>query len=298
MIIKFLKDGKRYKFSTPEYALGLDKIKIDSADVPAVEGGFVIINDDDIETDYSAYTVPYEKTDKYIIFTSDENAYYTFLVYDKDTTFVNRQVTITSKEMENGIFQFSGQGKAYKFPEAKELFDEDGFNLYKVVDGKIINTTEEEKDVYMAEKNQKELEEAVTQKINEISGACSAAIIKGIDYGDKHFSYTNDDQKNLSNAVQLVLATGESIPYHADGESCEVYSKEDILSIYVAEETNLTENVTYHNQLKLYIQSLTSAKEVKVIEYGKTELTGIYKETYDKMMAQANEVIKKFIGEN
>lgn len=87
-------------------------------------------------------------------------------------------------------------------------------------------------------------------------------------------------------------------PYHADGESCRLYEPDEIASIYVLEETNLTHNTTYHNQLKLYIQTLTTKAEIEEVKYGETELTGEYLETYNMIMAQAQEVIRHFIGEN
>ena len=89
-----------------------------------------------------------------------------------------------------------------------------------------------------------------------------------------------------------------AVPYHADGESCRLYEPDEITSIYVLEETNLTHNITYHNQLKLYIQTLTTKAEIEEVKYGETELTGEYLETYNMIMAQAQEVIKHFIGEN
>ena len=84
MFLKFLNSDKRYEFTSGGYNIDAEKVKIDSADIPATKGGFIIVNDDGIEFDYSAYSVPYEKTSEYIIFTSDTKIYYTYLVYDKE----------------------------------------------------------------------------------------------------------------------------------------------------------------------------------------------------------------------
>lgn len=200
--------------------------------------------------------------------------------------------------MENGILRKSGQGKEYFEPVQETLLDSDGFYLYKVADGQVVATTTEEKAAWKKEHDEEALASALTSKLAEISTACNSAIVVGVDYGNKHFSYDNEDQKNISNAVQLVMTTNLGVPYHADGESCEIFSKEDIIAIYVAEETNLTHNVTYHNQLRLYVQTLSTVEEIEAVKYGETELVGQYKTTYDAMMAQAQEVIKKFIGEN
>lgn len=298
MIIKFLKDNKSYEFTSGAYNIDAEKVKFDSSTIPATAGGFTVINDSGIEVDYSQYKVPYEKTEKYITFTSDTKVYYTYLVYNETTGYVTSQTTTTKENLDNAILRKSGQGKEYSSPEIETILDDDGFYLYKVVDGVLTSTTEAEKTEWQNKKDESALESAISSKLNEISSACNAAIIAGIDYNGKHFSYDNDDQKNISNAATLAMTTGLGMPYHADGEACEVFSKEDIIAIYVAEETNLTLNTTYHNQLRLYVQTLGTKAEVDAIKYGETELVGSYKETYDAMIAQANLVIKKFVGEN
>lgn len=297
MFLKFLKDEKAYEINSVEF-INAEQVKIENANIPATDGGFDIVDGDIIDTLYHKYKVPYEKTNEYIIFTTDTSVYYTYFVYDAESKFVTAQVTTTDDTYENGILRKSGQGKEYEKPEQETIFDEDGFYLYKMVDEQIISTTADEKAAWKKEKNKQDLALARTSKLAEIRANCNSAILTGIDYNGKHFSYDNDDQKNISNAVQLAMATGLGVPYHADGENCEVFSKEDIIAIYVAEETNLTLNTTYHNQLKFYVQSLGTKEEVDSIKYGETELTGSYKETYDAMIAQADFVIKKFIGEN
>ena len=297
MFLKFLKNEKAYEISSIEF-INAEQIKIKNASIPAVDGGFDIINNDVIDTLYRKYKVPYEKTDEYIIFTVDTAVYYTYFVYDVESKFVTSQVTSTNSSMENAVLRKSGQGKEYSDPVQEQLLDSDGFYLYKVADGQVVSTTAEEKAAWKKEHDAEAVDSALASKLVEISAACNTAIMFGIDYGDKHFSYDNDDQKNIGNAVQLATATNLGVPYHADGESCEIYSRDDIVAIYIAEETNLTHNVTYHNQLKLYVQTLGTVEEINAVKYGETVLTGKYKETYDAMMTQAEEVIKKFIGEN
>lgn len=298
MFLKFLNSDKRYEFTSGGYNIDAEKVQIDSAEIPATKGGFVIIADNGIETDYSAYSVPYEKTSKSIVFTSDTKTYYTYLVYDKETTFVTSQVTNNEKVMANAVLQFSGQGKEFEQPEQKVLFDEDGFNIYKVVGGEVVKTTADDKKPYMDEKTKEEFEAALDAKLAEISAASKEAIVGGIDLNGSHYSYETEDQNNISNAVTLANQTKLAVPYHADGESCRLYEPDEITSIYILEETNLTHNVTYHNQLKLYIKTLTTKGEIEEIKYGETELTGEYLETYNMIMAQAQEVIRRFIGQN
>ena len=181
-------------------------------------------------------------------------------------------------------------------------------NDYKVIEIKpeeegnvelvITEVTEEEKNAWREEARQAAYENALSAKLEEISAASKAAIVNGIDLNGSHYSYKTEDQNNISNAVTLANQTKLAVPYHADGESCRLYEPDEITSIYVLEETNLTHNITYHNQLKLYIQTLTTKAEIEAIKYGETELTGEYLNTYNMIMAQAQEVIRHFIGQN
>jgi hypothetical protein len=149
----------------------------------------------------------------------------------------------------------------------------------------------------MEEKTAKDLADVKEMKEAEISAACAAAIVAGVDVNGSHYSYAMTDQNNISNLMSLAQQTGLDIPYHADGENCRLYTKEEIAAIYIAAEMNVTGQVTYNNQMKQYIETLEDIDAVKAIEFG-TPLTGQYLETYNTMMAQAEEIIRHIIGEN
>ena len=78
-------------------------------------------------------------------------------------------------------------------------------------------------------------------------------------------------------------------------ENCRLYTKEELTTIYIAAELNVTGQVTYNNQMKRYIYTLTTIEEVNAVQYG-DELKGEYLETYNAMMKQAEEVIKKLVN--
>lgn len=142
------------------------------------------------------------------------------------------------------------------------------------------------------------LEEVKSQKIAELSTICNQSIIHGvymeIDGEKKLFSYKTEDQSNLLNALQLARATKMSMPYHADGCNCRLFTPEEITQLYILEMTNLTHNQTYMNQLKMYIESLDDKLAVEAVLYG-NELTGEYLETYNMIMEQSKLVIQKFL---
>lgn len=296
MYIKFLNDGSTYDIETDIYSIGNQKIKIDDSRVPAKIGGFELVLDDGSKVDYSEYKVAWDKTDDFVIFSSDVSVYYTFYLYNEDK-YVASYTTTTQSEVENGILKFSGKGRQYEQPEMEALYDEDGFFVYKVVKDEVVATTAADKAPYMEEKTAKDLADAKEMKEAEISAACAAAIVAGVDVNGSHYSYAMTDQNNISNLMSLAQQTGLDIPYHADGENCRLYTKEEIAAIYIAAEMNVTGQVTYNNQMKQYIETLEDIDAVKAIEFG-TPLTGQYLETYNTMMAQAEEIIRHIIGEN
>ena len=140
------------------------------------------------------------------------------------------------------------------------------------------------------EELQAEFESAKQNKIAELSSACQSAIYAGVDVGEKHYSYTLQDQKNLEDAITIASQTALEVPYHADGESCSLYSYVGLQQIYIAEQINLTQHTTYFNQMKQYIiDTFTDRSMIEGLQgivYG-TELTGTYLDTYNAIMEQS-----------
>lgn len=142
------------------------------------------------------------------------------------------------------------------------------------------------------------LEEIKNTKIEEISKACNFNIVHGaymeVDGEMQLFSYKPEDQSNLISALQLSIATQMSMPYHADGENCRLFTPEEITTLYVNEMTNLTHHQTYTNQMKMYINSLENKEDIESIFYG-VELTGEYLDTYNMIMEQSKLVVQKYL---
>ena len=139
-----------------------------------------------------------------------------------------------------------------------------------------------------------ELESKKENKIRQMSDACNQAILGGVSIAikgqNRHFSYTLEDQQNIKATFDLVKMTKMDIPYHADNESCELFTAQEITELYVAEQLNLFHNQIYFNQLKCFIESLNTLDDIEVVQYGQS-LTGDYLNTYNEMMKQTNAVI-------
>lgn len=133
------------------------------------------------------------------------------------------------------------------------------------------NQTVEEPEEEIADTQ--DIEMVREYKINAMSKACESTIINGFDIvlndgENHHFSLEITDQITISILATKALAGETNLPWHADGEPCQFYSTDDILSINNAMETLVTFNQTYFNSLKMYILSIEDVKTINNIYYG------------------------------
>ena len=130
------------------------------------------------------------------------------------------------------------------------------------------------------------------EKITEIKKDCEDYIYAGtsVTYSDgatEHFTYNLADQSNISEMFIAVMAGATEYPYHADGEICKIYTKEQIVTIYGTLSLFKTEATTYHKSLKAQISAMTDVDAISAIKFKETELTGEYLTNYTAMMASA-----------
>ena len=129
-------------------------------------------------------------------------------------------------------------------------------------------------------------------KLAEIKHSCEDYIYAGTnvtlpDNTIKHFTYTLADQSNISEMFTAIMAGATEYPYHADGEICKIYTKEQIIAIYGTLSLFKTEATTYHNSLKAQINAMTDIDAISATKFKETELTGEYLTNYNEMMASA-----------
>lgn len=109
-------------------------------------------------------------------------------------------------------------------------------------------------------------------KIKEISKVCNEIIVSGIDVqiGNRvdHFNLSLEDQSNINNLFRVVELGGTEYPYQADDGTCTIYSADEISKIYLTAQSLITTQLTYHNALKAYLQSLTKAEDIVTVSYG------------------------------
>lgn len=143
-------------------------------------------------------------------------------------------------------------------------------------------------------------EQAKAVKIPQLSEACNAAINAGAEIQlaedvVESFSYNLDDQANIGDMTNAITLGADAYPYHANGADCRMYQSPEIITMYSTLSALKTHHLTYYNQLRAYVNSLTTAEEVYAVEYGQ-ELTGEYLAKYNELMTQAQAEMEKVLA--
>ena len=115
------------------------------------------------------------------------------------------------------------------------------------------------------------LEEVKADKIADLSAACNAAIVAGMDVettqGTEHFSLEETDQINLTTALTAVQAGAASYPYHADGQLCRMFTAAEIQTIAQASVQHKLYHTTLCNHLLTWARRAETAEELTGISY-------------------------------
>ena len=124
--------------------------------------------------------------------------------------------------------------------------------------------------------NSKTLEELRADKEVEISNACNAAIVAGMDVetsqGTEHFALQETDQINLTTAYNAVISGAANYPYHADGQLCRMFTAEEITAISTASISHKLYHTTLCNHLLTWVRRAETAEELGSITYSADNL--------------------------
>lgn len=166
------------------------------------------------------------------------------------------------------------------------------FSIESIPEGSGVLKTDGISKVWWEEIKPIDLSPYKDRKSEELSRKCQETIFFGqdielLDGSTEHFEFKDQDQSNIKQLWDAIKDGATAYPYQSDTGSCKIYPAADIAKIYVTMSTTITSNITYYHQLKDYVNSLESVKEIEDVMWGQ-ELTGEYLEHYNAMMAEAN----------
>lgn len=199
------------------------------------------------------------------------------------------------------ITNYSGVESTTKFYNYY-MDDEGEFQAVVKVSLKSIDLTEKVKQIE-AELNQSEADETSMSvdeyrdhKIRQFGEVCQEKIYAGVDvetsYGKEHFSATGDDQANIKTLSDVAMATKVSLPYHADGSQCKVYSYQDIVKIYCEIQKLILAETSYCNALNTFVRGLYTKEDIAKVKYGQEITDSSIKANMDSVIAQGEAVME------
>lgn len=132
------------------------------------------------------------------------------------------------------------------------------------------------------------------QKEAEISAACNAAIVAGMDVetsqGTEHFSLQETDQINLTTAYNAILSGAQSYPYHADGQLCRMFTADEIKAVSAASIQHKLYHTTLCNHLLTWARRAETELEIESISYTAEGLPEDLAENMEQVMVAAQNV--------
>ena len=182
-------------------------------------------------------------------------------------TAINSNIFIT--DTSSWILVDSGNGDRYAHAQNlyldKPIIDENGVYRYKLIDGKIIERTEEEKRL-------ENLPNILSSKILEIKKSCESAIIAGTDAdvlgrGLLHYSLTQTKQDDIKVLMSNIINGATSVLWHDDSRVMhEVYTAEQFTVLYNIVFTYIITCKITSDGLEQYATDLANAKDVDKLE--------------------------------
>lgn len=234
------------------------------------------------------------------------NNYYSYNQYEIITEITNENVDEEieinfDKYLELGRFEDEIRRKENLIKSCKRSLSNSDYQIIKTLENyslgltlpydysELISERQEKRDLInnleaAATEDIDELAQCKSRKITEMCSICQTTITSGIDYNNEHYRLNTTDQINLT-SLGALAQQGKSVPYHADGQVCRIYSSEEMLGLVQAATQFIIYHTTYFNLLKHIILDLTDVDEVKNVEYG-MELSSEYQTILNTILTQ------------
>lgn len=136
--------------------------------------------------------------------------------------------------------------------------------------------------------NQASLEDLIRFHKKAVNRVMQKLIYSGIDVGGKHYSLSDEDQRNITRWVTKLELHPETtyIPYHADGENCTMVTRDVMLMIGNVAEAFVFFHTTRVNRVHRMIEECTRKRDVLAIQYNTPLPIALQKEVDELYISQ------------
>lgn len=183
----------------------------------------------------------------------------------------NDRISITDRGTADGLLDIDTQ-QVYSFKEinnksipvaSAEKIDTSEFN-------RLVSLLNSDKIVY---NNDQEVSLLRQQIIKELSDTCHTKIVEGFeiklsDNKAHKFTLTAEDQINLLSLESQLNTSLDTFLYHASGEPCKYFSREDIEKVIARSKKHILYHTTYFNVSKQYLSNIHDFDRLKSFSYG------------------------------
>lgn len=259
-------------------------IQLSGEELPTEFSDFDVLNDEGVIVDYfEGFDVVYDSGDGYVQLTNDKNIYYDYLVCNENG-YVSSSIVTVKESDEYGYLYQSGQGKKYKI-FSMELYNEDGFFLYKIENGELLNTSDEELEAYLVEKAERELEITKANFENNKENKIVESKILLATYLEAHPLTSNchsgvEAQYNVTTEKQSLMASNyltytiakqsgvenATLTWNATGCECEEWTEEEFVTLVLQISEYVKPLVSLQQSYEVAIRNCTTQDELDAIE--------------------------------
>lgn len=162
----------------------------------------------------------------------------------------------------------------------------------------IKNALEDKNNLDIDSMSVEEYKQYILAKVAE---DCESDIHSGAEVNGEYFTYKAEDQQNLKVLFDTVVTAPQvvGLPYHSSGNPCRLYSREEIVSIYMTLMMRLVRITTYCNALNMMIKDMETKEELNEVVYGmplSEDRLASYNEIIESTNNSFNSVIASFMG--
>lgn len=261
--------------------INFEQFQIFGDNLPINLSGFAIYEDDETSVVVSNknHKVMYEQGQKFITYTADNCIYYVYYLFDENG-YVNKIYSSWRNDLATGIIIKQGQGKEFTHPVPESpLFDEEGLPNFKVIDGELVEVTQEEKITLLSQRDAEKLEQFENIKLVKIqesktllaSYLVNHPMLSSCHGGvEAYYSVTAEKQNLMTShyatyTIEKQLGLNPVLKWNSTGSECEEWTEEEFIQLILEIKAYVEPLVSLQQSYEVQIRSCTTQEELDAI---------------------------------
>lgn len=260
--------------------IDFEKFQIFGENLPVNLSGFAIYDDEGrVIVENPKHNILYEHTQNFITYTTDTYIYYVYYLYDENG-YVNSIYSAWKDNLTNGVIVKQGQGKEFTNPVPdRPLFDENNIPNFKVVDGTVVEVSEEEKSTLLAERDANKIQ--VFENVKSIKIQESKILLEqylathpliSTCHGGVEAAYNvTAEKQNLMTShyatytIEKQLGLNPVLKWNSTGSECQEWTEEEFIQLILEIKAYVEPLVSLQQSYEVQIRNCTNQEELDAI---------------------------------